>query len=214
MPFAVGYELSRRANKVGTPERPLSELGAKSYLLYWISVLVRFFRKVLELPACKDEPDPSTRSSPDSIRKTKKSTKGWDGERAAIVPGDSDAHRSSSISLFSEPNFGSFRRTHTGPSQYGTRQVTHLSIKCNLGDIARATNLRVDDCAWAMREAGFLARPKHMPRANRSAHSDKKDGDVDGFGDEIFFISREMVDQVAKEWGVKKMMMEVEYVKV
>ena len=42
--FLVGYELSRRAGKVGTPERPLSDLGLRSYLAYWVSTLIRFFR--------------------------------------------------------------------------------------------------------------------------------------------------------------------------
>ncbi|CAH7682122.1 acyl-CoA N-acyltransferase, partial [Phakopsora pachyrhizi] len=32
----------------GTPERPLSELGAKGYQNYWTSVLVRYFLKKLE----------------------------------------------------------------------------------------------------------------------------------------------------------------------
>ena len=41
---APGYELSRRAGKIGTPERPLSDLGLRSYLTYWISTLIRFFR--------------------------------------------------------------------------------------------------------------------------------------------------------------------------
>jgi len=36
--------LSRRAGIVGTPERPLSDLGLRSYLAYWISALIRFFR--------------------------------------------------------------------------------------------------------------------------------------------------------------------------
>lgn len=44
-----GYELSRRAGVLGTPERPLSDLGLRSYVTFWISVLVRFFRSVQPL---------------------------------------------------------------------------------------------------------------------------------------------------------------------
>lgn len=52
-----------------------------------------------------------------------------------------------------------------------------------------------------------------MSQARGGARSEKKDS-ADSPGDEMFFISKEMVEQVAKEWGVKRMMMEVEYVKV
>ncbi|KAH6902222.1 acyl-CoA N-acyltransferase, partial [Coprinopsis sp. MPI-PUGE-AT-0042] len=40
------YELSRRARIIGTPERPLSHQGLRSYLRVWVGMIIRFSRSV------------------------------------------------------------------------------------------------------------------------------------------------------------------------
>lgn len=101
-----GYELSRRYSATpGTPERPLSELGQRGYLAYWISLLVRYFRAVFALrdrPPLIDEVisapvrvsvSPAKNSQADDAedvdeaervererKKRLRRSKGWDGE--------------------------------------------------------------------------------------------------------------------------------------
>ncbi|OAV98456.1 hypothetical protein PTTG_08521 [Puccinia triticina 1-1 BBBD Race 1] len=46
---------------LGTPERPLSALGARGYLRFWTAVLVRFFRTLFTPPAPRAATKPSAR---------------------------------------------------------------------------------------------------------------------------------------------------------
>merc|ERR1712060_695777 len=42
--ISFSYELSKKENKVGTPERPLSDLGLVSYRGYWTRVLLNLLK--------------------------------------------------------------------------------------------------------------------------------------------------------------------------
>jgi histone acetyltransferase MYST1 len=41
--ISLSYELSKREHKVGSPEKPLSDLGKISYRSYWTYILMKFF---------------------------------------------------------------------------------------------------------------------------------------------------------------------------
>ncbi|KAI9065573.1 acyl-CoA N-acyltransferase, partial [Trametes sanguinea] len=125
------YELSRRAGKIGTPERPLSDLGLRSYLTYWISTLVRFFRRLLSVlppetaqlvttgPTADvsdlfvQSPARDTEDGSSSISRTKrrKSTKGWDGEE---IPASAIARQATAqMSDMSDPMWTALRMLET-----------------------------------------------------------------------------------------------------
>lgn len=81
-------------------------------------------------------------------------------------------------------------RTFTTTQNPDGSATTHVVVKCTLADLARATNLRVEDAAFAMNECGLLRM------RGKNGHN----GDVS----DMIVVTREMVEQVAKERGVKK----------
>lgn len=203
------YELSRRAGRIGTPERPLSDLGLRSYLTYWVSTLIRFFRRLLSvLPPDASKmittgggvPDLAqahllspTAESEDGMgpkMKRRKSTKGWDGEELpATKTRPAEPHDDA------DPMFTSLRTVETTPNADGSA-TAHVVVQCTLADIARATNLRVDDTAFALNECGLLLRRQK----------------ADGNTEEVVLVSREMVETVSRERNVKKMCMSLAHV--
>ena len=68
---------------------------------------------------------------------------------------------------------------------------THIVVKCTLGDIAKSTNLRIDDCAFALNECGLLMR-----RLSGISEND------------VIVVTRDLVEQVAQERNVKIMFLE------
>ena len=124
-------------------------------------------------------------------RRTKR-TKGWDGESAAPSSpesggGASPATRDTIFFGPSGPALVPIERTYeTVPASDGSAAV-HTVVNCTLADLARATNLRVEDAAFALNECGLLIRRE-------------------GEGDTMTIaISREMVEAVALERNVKRM---------
>lgn len=63
-------------------------------------------------------------------------------------------------------------------------------MKCTLTDLASATNLRIEDAVFAMNECGLLRM-----RGKNGREADAPD---------VIVVTREMIEQVARERGVKK----------
>jgi len=142
-----------------------------------------------------------------SPQKRTKRTKGWDGESAT----PSSPEGGGSASPTTRDSFGPGPSTPSGPpgsvahvqldKTYETvpapdgSAAVHAVVRCTLADLARATNLRVEDAAFALNECGLLVR-----------RDGEGEGESEGEGDAMTIaISREMVEAVAKERNVKRM---------
>ena len=74
---------------------------------------------------------------------------------------------------------------------------THVRVDCTLADIAHATNLRIEDAAFALNECGLLMRRKAGVSED----------------EEVIVITRSLVEKVAKERKVKIMYMDLSCVR-
>ncbi|KAF9556339.1 acyl-CoA N-acyltransferase [Agrocybe pediades] len=244
------YELSRREGKVGSPERPLSDLGLRSYLAYWVSTIIRFLRRVLSalppgITSIKNENE-FPEFGPDSYisgeversldSKKKKKTKGFDGEVLETNIEQTLGHMP--MKNIHEPVFTTKRSFITKPRPDGGAE-THVKVECTLADIARATNIRPDDAAFALNECGLLMRrmstasTRSASIAGSTTHQDGGTGTGNGTGagagsnlsnwdgtegsestelmreSDTVVITREMVERVAAERGVKIMYLDL-----
>jgi histone acetyltransferase HTATIP/histone acetyltransferase MYST1 len=106
---------------------------------------------------------------------------------------------------YQDPLFTSLRTIETTANEDGSA-TSHVIVRCTLGDIARATNLRVEDAAFALGECGLLRKRCGV----RDLNGEEGEGEGEGEGDVV--VSREMVEAVARERRVKKTMMDLMHV--
>ncbi|KZT42766.1 hypothetical protein SISSUDRAFT_845096 [Sistotremastrum suecicum HHB10207 ss-3] len=83
-------------------------------------------------------------------------------------------------------SFNNFRQLITTLNPNGSA-TTNVFIQCTLRDISQATNIRVEDIAFALNECGLLQRRR-------------KDNET---LEEVIMLSREMIDKVAAERNIK-----------
>ena len=91
-----------------------------------------------------------------------------------------------------------------------------MSVRCTLADIARATNLRVEDAAFALNECGLMVKRIQAKDAGEKAVVGAEGGT--GFAGvsagDVIMMTRQMVEKVAKERNVKKPCMDIAFVKL
>ena len=76
--------------------------------------------------------------------------------------------------------------------------TTHAFARCTLEDMSKATGMRMEDIAFALHESGML---KHMEAQEGTIGSKS-----------VVLISRTMVEDIAKRFKIKRMVLETQYV--
>jgi len=183
----------------------MSDVGSFNFLGIDVSSLCVLRKLLTVLPPSTTEivtkgapPDlgsPIRESSEDGIKRRKK-TKGWDGEVAL-----------EDIAFDSiDDKLASFRHFVTTANPDGSA-TTHVRIECTLADIAEATNIRVEDAAFALQEVGMLEKWGQIRKPGVAP-----DAEDPNMKEDVVVLTREMVERVATERKVKKKCLAPKYI--
>lgn len=88
-------------------------------------------------------------------------------------------------------------------------------MRCTLEEIAQATALRIEDVAFALNECGLLQRRKRIVvNTSRESNGSQKSNGTGAVEDieEYIVLSRQMIEDVARERNVKRMCMDSRHV--
>ncbi|KAG6327203.1 hypothetical protein ID866_11886 [Astraeus odoratus] len=94
--------------------------------------------------------------------KKRRGPKGWDGEIVSAAPYSHRRHLHLPMDGTAYDVFAPLRKVVTTLDEHDGSATSHVVVQCTLGDIARATNLRVEDAAFALSECGLLERMQIM----------------------------------------------------
>lgn len=200
--YLTRHPATRSPNKSpGTPERPLSDLGRKGYMAYWVSVVIRLCRRLLVGAPASAPPTPKSPAATEGrTLRTRKATTPAIADETITINGAGRFQLPSPINLAD-------LRKRADPSTPG-----HFSVAAPLGSLARACHLRTDDLQMVLEELGFLRHRRAVSRQKQEGE-EEDDGEEPGeWTDVEIVITQDEVEEAAAKWRVKdKPLLEEQY---
>lgn len=192
-----GYALSIRSGApvAGTPERPLSDLGLRTYVAYWVNVIIRFLREKF------DQLDHSSiHGATESIPTT---TSPLNSEVSVVNRGNADGASSPLADpealLRSSSSMKKANKETTSASNGVSKSVT-----VSINDVAKACGFRSEDVATAIERCG-LAQWRRRILMSQNGEQTKELQAIQ------VQITQEQVEAVAVSWKVKPAFLQDQY---
>lgn len=193
--YLTRHPVNRPSNhSPGTPERPLSDLGRKGYMAYWVSVVIRLCKRLLEGAPASAPPTPKAPKALASEGRTLRT-------RKAATPTVPDQ-----IITINGAGGCISKAIATDPPDLVKRSdpttTNHFSVAASLRSLARACHLRTDDLQMVLEELGFLRNRRAVPHQDNGEDSDR-DEEPGEWTDVEIVVTLEQVEEAAAQWHVK-----------